>query len=208
MRTMDRSHHRPARRAVATGAVLALATLLAACGGGSSSDGASAGDGASTTPTELPADTGTAGTDADPGAETTAVDDGTADVDICGEITQADMEAILPEATFSSVAPNAVIPAPTCEYNIELTGGIEAAVVQILLAGEDPGYLDAQREIQADAVDVPGLDDAFAYDDFGSILVQGESGTFLVERGVELTEGGEAASQDQMIAIAQLVADL
>jgi hypothetical protein len=214
MHTTTLPRPRPPRphRAIAV-AVLSLATLLAACGGGSDEAAEEA-----TTPTEAAtgattsdgtdAETTDAGTGTDAGTDEAADDGALPEVDICSEITQADMEAILPEATFSSVAPNDVTPAPTCEYRIELTGGIEASVVQILLAAEEPDDLQAQRDIQTDAVDVPGLDDAFAYDDFGTIVVQGESGVFLVERGVELTEGGTAASQDQMIAIAERVAAL
>jgi hypothetical protein len=218
MHTTTSSRHRSLRsRRSAAAVALTLATVLAACGGGGSDDASSdAGDA-----TTAPADAGTDGTStdgtggddtgSDTGSEGTdgAVDDGVLpDVDICGAITQEDMAAILPEATLISAAPNDAIPAPTCDYNIELTGGFEAAVIQILLAAEEPSYLEGQRDIQTDAVDVPGLDDAFAYDDFGTIMVLGESGVFLVERGVELTEGGTAASQDQMIAIAERVAEL
>jgi hypothetical protein len=211
MHTTTSSRHRSlrSRRSVAAVA-LTLATVLAACGGGGSDDASSDAGDATTAPADGGTSTDDTGTDTgtDTGSDGT-VDDGVLpEVDICGAITQADMEAILPEATFSSVAPNDVVPAPTCEYRIELTGGFEASVVQILLAAEERSYLDGQREIQTDAVDVPGLDDAFAYDDFGTIMVLGESGVFLVERGVELTEGGTAASQDQMIAIAERVAEL
>jgi hypothetical protein len=191
-------------RALAAG-LLTLAVLLAGCGG----DDEAASDG-TTAPTEASVDDGTStdggGTD-DGSTDTTTADDGTSDLDLCAEITQADMEAILPEAAFTSVSANDVTPAPTCEYRIDI-GGIEASVVQILLAAEEADYLDGQREIQADAVDVPGIEDAFAFDDFGTIFVRNDLGVFLIERGVELTSGGEAASQDQMVAIAELVAAL
>lgn len=205
---MNRSHHRPSRRALAAGLALTLAATLAACGGGSSDDASGAGDD-TTTPTELPADTSTdtGGTDAG-GTDTTIAEDGTSDLDICAELTQEEMQAILTEATLVSAAPNDVIPTPSCYYNIDLTGGIQAAVIQINLIVDDRDYFEAQRDLQTDAVDVPGVEDAFAYDDFGTIMVLTPSGVFQIERGVELTEGGEAASQEQMTAIAEQVSEL
>jgi hypothetical protein len=191
-------------RALAAAGLLTLATLLGACGG---DDDAATDATTPTTPADAPADD--ASTDGGTTDTTMADDDMAGDdagsVDLCTEITQADMEAILPEATFTSVAPNEVIAAPSCEYRVDI-GGVEAAVVTITLEAEDPGFLESQRQVQTDPVDVPGLTDAFAYDDFGTVLVATDLGVFQIERGVELAPGGAVASPDQMTAIAELVA--
>jgi hypothetical protein len=191
-------------RRAAAAAALTLATLLAACGGGSSSDGASGSSDETTAPTEAPADGGTSSGD----GSTTTEAAGAADVDICGEITQADMEAIIPNATFSTVAPNTVIPTPTCDYSIEIAPEFEGAVIQIQQSSPDGAYYDGQKDLQSDAVDVEGVSDAFSFNDGGSIILKTSTGSYSIIRGVEPAPGAPAVSEAQMAAIAKLVAEL
>ena len=183
----------------------ALALVLAACGGSSANDGSDAAD-ATTTPTELasePTDGGSSTGSAGMATTTVAAEA----VDICATITEADMTAILPEAQLTSVAPNTAMSAPSCDYSIDI-GGVDAPVIQIRQDATDGAYFDSQRDLQTDAVDVSGVEDAFAYDDFGTVVVRTASGTYTIERGVELADGASAASQAQMTAIAERVAAL
>lgn len=198
--TPQTPHSSPVRHARWLVPVAALAILLGACGGSSSGDGSSD---ATTTPTELasePTD-GSTGTDA---TTTEAAADATA---ICDAITQDDIAAILTEATLTEAAPNPALSLPSCDYSIDL-GGVAAYVVQIRQEATDGAFYDSQKEVQPDAEPVPGIDDAFSYDDVGTIVLKTDTGSYTVERGVELTDGGQPASNDQMIAIAQKVAAL
>ncbi len=203
MAPAPRSPHVPSlRHARWLAPAAALAILLGACGGSSSSDGSSSSSADdTTTPTELASDPTGAGT----GASTTAAAaDATA---ICDAITQDDVAAILPEATLTKAAPNPAYSLPSCDYSIDL-GGVTGYVVQIRQDATDGAYYDSQKEVQPDAEPVPGIDDAFAFSDFGTIVLKTGTGSYTVQRGVELTDGGQPASSDQMIAIAEQVADL
>lgn len=201
MAPAPRSPHLPARRPARwLIPAAALAVLLGACGGSSSSDGSASPD-ATTTPTELASEP----TDEAAATSTTAAAaDATA---ICDAITQDDVAAILPEATLTEAAPNPAYSLPSCDYSIDL-GGVSGYVVQIRQDATDGAYYDSQKEVQPDAEPVPGIDDAFAFADFGTIVIKTGTGSYTVQRGVELTDGGQPASNDQMIAIAEKVAAL
>jgi hypothetical protein len=196
---VTRRRRRPTAALAAT--ALVVGGLLAACGGGSS--GSDAAD--SSSDTSAPAD-GTGSADAGEGTTTLA---GTPDLDICAEVTEEEVAAILPEAELVDVSPNDVVPTPNCRYQISIGGGaMNAAVVSI--DWNEPGFFDGQKELQSSETDLTELDaDAFILEE-GSLMVfvRGQSGTFLIAQGVELTEGGELASRDQLIAIAELVQDL
>lgn len=197
------SHPSRARRlglAVAVGTAL----LIAACGG----DGAEDGSGSDTTASAFP------GAEADAGTETSGETGEEGDAgqevaseDVCAAITAEDVQTVLTGADPITATPNEVIPS-SCDYTITLSGGgseIPAAVVQVQLAG-DAAFYDAQRELQTDAQDLAELDEGFAFDDGGTILLTTDAGTWTVIRGVEITDGGtEAATAEQMVQIAELV---
>lgn len=189
-------------RALAATFAAALGLTLAACGGSSdassdtTSDTASAADAAATsTPTD------------DGGVATTAAP-ATGDLDLCAEVSKDEVAAILTEAELTAAAPNDAISAPNCGYAIEIDAGGSPMVADVVsIVWNDASYFDSQKELQTDEVDLTGLDgEAFSFDDGGMILVRGESGTFEITRGVELTAGGQPATDEQMTAIAALVA--
>jgi hypothetical protein len=206
--TATATRHRPRiqRRWVAgLAAAASLSLALGACGG--SSEGTSSGtpDGAEAASTTVAAgDGGSASPDA-----TTTTGTGT-DLDLCAEVTKEDVAAILPEADLVAAAPREGLTAPSCGYAVEIGGAgtsMTADVVSIIW--NDPSYFDGQKELQTDEVDLSGIGaDAFSIDDGGIILVRGETGTFEITRGVELTSGGAPASDAQMTAIAELVGGL
>lgn len=190
------------RALIAVGA-LALSSLLAACGGSSDSSATSDGGGDEVTTT--------AATDGSSGGDTTTTTEaGASDLDVCAEVTKDDMAAILTEADLTEVTTNEAITAPNCRYSIEISGGgttITADVATIVWS--DPTYFDGQKELQTDEVDLPDVGaDAFSIVDGNTIFVRGATGTFVVDGGVELTEGGTAASTEQLTAIAKLLVDL
>jgi hypothetical protein len=181
--------------------------MVAACGGSSDPAPTSADGAAETTVPDSGAATSpgdTAGT----GDAAEASD--SADLDLCAEVTKADIAAILTEADLADAAPNDALTAPNCGYAVEIDGGGSPMAADVVtIVWNDPSYFDGQKELQTDEVDLTGLGaDAFSFDDGGMILVRGESGTFEITRGVELSPGGEAASDEQMTAIAALVAGL
>lgn len=203
---LARASRRRRRAAIVAGATaLALSSLLTACGG-SSDASTSSSNGSDATTTAAGSNTGDTSGDQ---TTTTAVA-GAPDLDLCAKITKEDMAAILPEATLTTVEPNSAIPAPSCRYQIDISGGgvsMQSDVISIVW--NEPGFFDAQQELQTDEQAVPGVGaDAFSIDDGGQILVRGKTGAFQITRGVELTSGGTAASDEQMAAIAKLVADL
>ena len=119
-----------------------------------------------------------------------------------------DVEEILGGATLSGAKAQPALTAPNCDYVRTIEGGgmaMDSFVVRVVR--NDPSYFDSQKELQTSAVEVPGVD-AFAYNDYGTVVVRGESCTFEVVRGVEVAAGGEVATQDQMIAIAREVQGL
>ena len=196
----------PSLRRLALGATaLAVASLLAACGGGSSDDA---------TPTTSPGSSETSapdsGTDTGGGEEATTTVAGSSDLDLCAEVTKEDVAAILTEANLVEAAPNTAITAPSCGYKVEIGGAGSGATADVVtITWNDPSFFDSQQELQTSATELTGFDtDAFSYDDGGEILVRGESGTWQVTQGVELTDGGQPATPEQLVAIAKLVQGL
>ena len=206
------STHRPARpdrrRRLAIGALaLALATVVTACGG-SSDAGGSDGTGNSASETSAPSSSGASGSGAE--ETTTTAAGGAPTVDVCEEVTQEDVAAILTEANLVSAEANSAVPAPNCGYAVEIGGAGSGATADVVtITWNDPSYFDSQKELQTDATDLSGFDtDAFTFGDGGDILVRGETGTWLVTQGVELTDGGQPASAEQLAAVAKLVQGL
>jgi hypothetical protein len=197
------------RRLLGT-AVLVGALLLTGCGSDSDDDAST-----DTTETTAAPDTGSdSGTDGTDGStDTTAVDDGLADVDVCEAIGAEDVQAILTEADPITAVPNEAIPAPTCDYQIAIgddTFAMDAAVISIQLASEDPAYYTAQRDLQEDSfddvTDVEGISEGFSYNDSGTILMTTDAGVWTVIRGVEVNKEATAqATAEEMAAIAALV---
>lgn len=204
----NRSRRRRPPAAVLVVGALALGSLLAACGGSSGSDADAAPD------TTAPVDGGSAtdDTSGDPAGgtdETTTAPAGAADLDLCAEVSGEEVAAILTGADLVDVSPREGIPTPSCRYQVEIGGGAATAPV-VTIDWNEPGFFDAQRELQTSETDLPELDaDAFILEE-GSpmVYVRGETGDFLVTQGVELTDGGQPATREQLIAIAELVQDL
>lgn len=197
------------RRAAAL--VLAGALLLVGCGSGD--------DAASTDTTAAAAGSGS-GTEAntdgagDDGSSTTAAtDDGAPDVDICSAITAEDLQGLVPAADPITATPNEVIPAPTCDYTIQIGEGataMDAAIVSIQLTSTDPAYYASQEDLQRDQFDdvtpVDGVEEGFSYDDAGTIMMTTDAGVWLIERGVEVNKEATAQlSAEEMAAVAALV---
>ncbi|MFN8017074.1 MAG: hypothetical protein U0P45_03015 [Acidimicrobiales bacterium] len=202
MQPTSRDRHASHRTTLA-GLTVAAMVLLAARGG-SSSDGASK----DTSPTKDAATTTAATGDGSVSDDTTTTAGEGDDLDLCAELTQSDVEELLGGASLSGAKPQEALTAPNCDYVRTMDAGgstMDGFVVRIVRS--DASYFDSQKELQTDALEVPGLD-AFAYNDFGTIVVRGKSGTFEVVRGIELADGGEVANQAQMTAIAQQVQDL
>lgn len=199
------SRDRAVRRRLAIGGVaVALASMLAACGGGSSSDGATAKADGSSSETTAPASTDTGGEE----TTTTAIG-GAPDIDLCEEVTKDDVAAILTEASLTAATANDAIPAPNCGYQIDLGGGSGMTADVVTIVWNNPDFFDAQKELQTDEVDLTGLDtDAFSFGDGGDVLVRGATGTWAITKGVELSAGGQQASDEQILAIAKLVQGL
>jgi hypothetical protein len=192
------------RRRFALGAAtVALTALLAACGG--SSDGDAAKPDASGSET-------TAAPSSDSGAEetTTSATGGAPDIDLCEEVPKEDVAAILTEAELTRVEPNPSLSVPNCGYAIEIGGGgSEMTADVVTITWNEPGFYDGQKELQTDATELTGFDtEAFTFGDHGTVLVQGATGAFMVTHGVELAEGGQPASPEQLAAIAKLVQGL
>ena len=105
---------------------------------------------------------------------------------------------------------NPAFTVPNCGYTIDIGSGATAMTADVVsIRWNDPTFFDGQKELQTDEVDLTDIGaDAFAIDDGGMILVRGASGTWEIIRGVELTAGGQPASDEQMATIAQLVAGL
>jgi hypothetical protein len=203
------SAHRPARpnrrRRLAIGALaLTLTAVVTACGGSSDAGGS---DGAAPAASETTAASSSgSGTDE---ATTTAIG-GAPAIDVCEEVSQEDVAAILTEADLVSAEANSAIPAPNCGYAIEIGGAGSGATADVVtITWNDPSFFDGQKELQTDETELTGFDtDAFAFGDGGDILVRGETGTWAVTQGVELSDGGQPASAEQLAAIAKLVQGL
>ncbi len=195
----------PIRRRLALGAVaLALAAVLAGCGGGSSDDGDASASGGSTPEATAPASSD-GGSD-----ETTSTLASVPDLDLCSEVTKDEVAAILPEAELTQAEANPSLTVPNCGYAIEIAGGgTEMTADVVTITWNEPGFYDGQKELQTDATELTGFDtEAFTFGDSGTVLVQGATGAFMVTQGVELAEGGQPASPEQLAAIAKLVQDL
>lgn len=194
----------PIRTLAAAVVGLVLATSVVACGGGSS-DGAGSASGTSTTTasSEPGSSTTAAGEPADSGTspDTGA---GSPELDLCAEVTADDVAAILAGAEISEAAPNPSLTTPTCQYLVDWAG-TPLSVVQI--TWNEDGFLDALRQSNPTATDLDGVDDGVAISE-DSIVVAGASGDFQVDAGVELTDGGSVATQEQLVAVAQLVEGL
>lgn len=204
----QRSGHLHRRRRLAIGALaLALTIVVAACGG-SSDAGGSDGAGSSASETSAPSSSGASGSGTD--ETTTTAAGGAPAVDVCDEVTKEDVAAILTEANLVSAEANSAVPAPNCGYAVEIGGAGSGATADVVtITWNDPAYFDSQKELQTDATELSGFDtDAFTFGDGGDILVRGETGTWLVTQGVELTDGGQPASAEQLAAVAKLVQGL
>jgi hypothetical protein len=193
------------RRALAAG-LLAATLLLAGCGGGSDDEAGDAG-----TPETTAADSGTdMGTDS--GTDTTeATDDGTPDADVCGTITAEDIAAIVPDADPLTATATTAIPTPTCDYTIEIgddSFSMPGAIVSIQWAG-DAAFYEAQKELQAaGATEVAELDEGFAFDEGGTILLTTDSGTWTVIQGVEIDKAAtRQVTPEELVEVAVLVQD-
>lgn len=131
--------------------------------------GSDAADGSSDT--SAPVDGGsTAAGATDGGEDTTTSPAGTPDLDLCAEVTEEDVAAILPEAELVDVSPNDVFPTPNCRYQVSIGGGaMNAAVVSI--EWNEAGFFDGQKELQSSETDLTELDaDAFILEE-GSLMV-------------------------------------
>ena len=197
----------PSVRLLACGLAIVAALSLAGCG---SSGGSDAGAKATTTAASDAGGSsgGADGSDGSGDTATSAADGAMPDLDVCEELSKTDIEELLGGATLDGAKAQTTIPAPNCDYVRTISGGgvtMDSFVVRVVW--NDPSYFDSQKELQTDEVPIDGID-AFATNDYGTILVKGESGAWEVTRGVELSDGGQAASQEQMTAIAQRVATL
>ncbi len=179
-------------------AVAAIGFGAAACGGS---------DDASSTTSVVPTTASPSGGGDEPvssGAADSPTDEG-AD-DLCQAVTAEQIGAVLTEATIVAAQPNDVIPAPTCDYMVSIDG-IELPAVKVIR--EESGFYDSQKAAQETQVPVEGVADAFATDDQNThVYLEGASGDYQIDVGVELTSGGQPASAAQMAAIARLFADL
>lgn len=197
------------------GAALLVGTLLLAGCGSDSDDEASSDATETTAATDTGSDTGSdTGTDGgDSSTDTTTMDDGMPDVDICEAIPAEDVQAIIPAAEPITAVVNDVIPVPTCDYRIAIgddSFAMDAAIISIQFASEDPAYYTGQRDLQEDSfddvTDVAGISEGFSYNNSGTILMTTDSGVWTVIRGVEVdAEASTLASAEEMAAIAALV---
>lgn len=193
------------------GAALLVGTLLLAGCGSDSDDEASSDATETTAATDTGSDTGTDGGDSS--TDTTTMDDGMPDVDICEAIPAEDVQAIIPAAEPITAVVNDVIPVPTCDYRIAIgddSFAMDAAIISIQFASEDPAYYTGQRDLQEDSfddvTDVAGISEGFSYNNSGTILMTTDSGVWTVIRGVEVdAEASTLASAEEMAAIAALV---
>lgn len=197
-------------RLVAVG-LLAGALLLAGCGSGGD-------DTAGTDTTAAVDDTGGGDSTGNTGStggssDTTAVDDGFPDVDVCSEIPAEDIQALIPAADPITATTNEVSPAPTCDYTIEIGEGATAmtgAIVQIQFSSADPAYYTSQKELQTDSfddvTDLAGVEEGFSFNGGGTILLTTDAGVWTVIRGIEVNKDATAqATPEEMEAIAELV---
>lgn len=190
---------RPSRRTSLAALALILALAVTACGG--SSD---AGSDGSTDPS-------TSSSAAEETTTSAATDDGAAtddeaaggDVDVCEAISAEDVGAILTEADIAEAKPNDALATPSCAYYVTWAGS-PLSVVQI--TWNEDGFLDAMRTSNPTATEVDGLD-AVAISD-ASIVIAGETGDYQIDGGIELSEGGDVATKEQLVAIAELAQGL
>lgn len=193
------------RRALAAG-LLAATLVLAGCGGGSDDEAADA-EAPETTVADAGTDTGS-----DSGTDTTeAADDGIPEIDVCGAITADDIAGIVPDADPLTAAPNTAIPTPTCDYTIEIgddSFSMPGAIVSVQWAG-DQAYYDGQKDLQAaDATEVAELDEAFAFNDGGTIMLTNDAGAWIVLRGVEIDKAASRqVTDEELVEVALLVQD-
>ncbi len=167
--------------------VVAFGVLLSACGG--SSDSAS--------PTTTSAPTASDPTAAPPSETTQPTAE--RDVDVCAEITEAQVSEALGGVTLTGSEP---MPGnnPSCQYFVTISG-LEGAAVQVQLFPAD--YYDGQKQMQSNAVAAPGLTEAFSVD--GSLVfARTDAGTVTVGAGYALDESGSPATLDQLIAVTKL----
>lgn len=205
---MQPNHTTTSLRLLACGLAAVGALVLAGCGSSGGSDAAKATTTAASGTSDGAGSGDTSGSGGSGDTATTAADGGMPDVDVCAELSKSDVEELLGGATLDGAKAQTTIPAPNCDYLRTISGGgvtMDSFVVRVVW--NDPSYYDGQQELQTDEVPVEGID-AFAINDYGTILVKGSSGTWEVTRGVELSDGGQVASQEQMTAIAQKVAAL
>lgn len=204
---------RPGRLVAA--AALTAALLFAGCSSDSGDDAGSEGTDP-TTAVDASTDGGTDATsDGSDGSTdaTSAAGDAPAAVDVCDAIPAEDVQAIITEADPITAVPNDVIPAPTCDYQIAIGGegfAMDAAIVSIQLASEDPAYYASQRDLQTDnfddVTDVEGVSEGFSFNDGGTILLTTDTGVWTIVRGVEVNQEATAtATPEEMAAIAALV---
>ncbi|MBK6855489.1 MAG: hypothetical protein IPG97_02700 [Microthrixaceae bacterium] len=110
--------------------------------------------------------------------------------------------------TIVNAQPNSAWTTPNCSYAIEMDGFPEGATVANIQWNARP-FLAGQREIQEDATEVAGLNDAILITTGSPMLIlAGASGDFVVTGGVELSVGGEVATVEQLTAIAKLAQEI
>ena len=191
---------RSRRRRPALGALaLAVGLVLAGCG---SSGGDAQADGGTTSTTA--ADGG--GTSApDDGMASTTTAAGSSSIDLCAEVTAEQVSDIL--GVTATASPNPALSAPSCNYTRDI-GGVQGNLVRI--DGNDPSFFASQQELQTEEQPVPELGDRGFALTTGStmVYVQGKTATWLVTQGVELEDGGQPATLEQLTAIAKLLVDL
>ncbi len=190
---------RPRHRALATAAALLLVAPLAlgACGS-DGSDGAS--DGSTTTSAASGATSGDTGS----GDETTTTAAAGGDLDVCAEVPKDKVQEILTGATITK-AEAVELGGPNCSYYVA-TAGTELPVVKI--TWNEPAFYDAQKQTQTEAVPLEGVEGFQLRRDVTQLVVKGATGAFDITGGVELTEGGQVASIEQLTEIAKLVEGL
>ena len=192
---------RPRHRALATAAALLLVAPLAlgACG----SDGSDGASGGSTTTSAASGSGGDQG-DTGSGDETTTTAAAGGDLDVCAEVPKDKVQEILTGATITK-AEAVELGGPNCSYYVA-TAGTELPVVKI--TWNEPAFYDAQKQTQTEAVPLEGVEGFQLRPDVTQLVVKGATGAFDITGGVELTEGGQVASIEQLTEIAKLVEGL
>lgn len=208
MQTRSSLSFRPVRLSFAALATTAL--LVSGCGSGNDeTDDASATTvmGAASQTDESGSARNEAANDGSTQDSDGSQEDEVSDLDVCSEITGAQVGEIL-GVTIVNAQPNSAWTTPNCSYAIEMDGFPEGATVANIQWNARP-FLAGQREIQEDATEVAGLNDTILITTGSPMLIlAGASGDFVVTGGVELSVGGEVATVEQLTAIAKLAQEI